>query len=89
LDATQPDVRASILNWANKTGEDVAYKFSEYWGQLTMAGTDGDTVDFVPQTIAVKSLTIYPNPANDQIWIMSENVNQLRSITLPYQSIRW
>ena len=66
-DAETKDGRESILNWANNTGEDQAYNTAEFWGEITLANTDG-TIDAISSKVA-RSLNIVPNPATDVITV--------------------
>ncbi|MFA6401397.1 MAG: sugar-binding protein [Salinivirgaceae bacterium] len=70
IDASAPDTRKSILNWANNTGLDKAYTSPEFWGQLTLKGFPTGII----QKQAVSNLTVYPNPANNQLTVDMVNL---------------
>lgn len=69
LDASAPDTRKSILNWANNTGEDQAYNTTEFWGQITLKGPDG-----ILDRVVNAPLYVYPNPANNYLNISMNNL---------------
>jgi len=49
---------------------DKAYTSPEFWGQLTLKGFPTG----IKQKTAVNNLTVYPNPANNQITIEMANL---------------
>jgi hypothetical protein len=73
LDATALDQRKSILNWANKTGEDKAYLTNEFWGEITLKGGP----DGIITKKAIPSLVVYPNPASTELNIEMANVSKV------------
>ena len=71
-DAEVKDGRNSILNWSNPTGVDTAYTSSEFYGEIELVGgPEGQTA--VNETAAA-SLNVYPNPANDVLYVGLEDV---------------
>jgi hypothetical protein len=69
LDADALDGRKSILNWANNTGTDVAYQLNEYYGEITLKGGWPVAIN---SKVERASLSVYPNPANNQINVVMD-----------------
>lgn len=72
IDADVLDGRKSILNWANDSGEDKAYLTNEFWGEVTLKG--GWPVGIFEQAQKRTELSVYPNPANNQITIVMDDL---------------
>jgi len=72
-DAEAKDGRNSILNWANPTGEDQAYNTAEFWGEIELAGSGITSVN----ESAAASLNVYPNPANDVLYVGLSDVTSV------------
>ncbi|PKP10919.1 MAG: hypothetical protein CVU09_05205 [Bacteroidetes bacterium HGW-Bacteroidetes-4] len=73
LDASAVDVRKSIMNWANNTGEDKAYETTEFWGQVSLKGGP----EGILNKIATRSLSVYPNPADNYLNIAMNNLDKV------------
>ncbi len=53
IDADEENGRKSILNWANNTGEDMAYYTTLYWGELTLVDEDELTLRPLKEEIII------------------------------------
>ena len=72
-DAEEKDGRNSILNWANNTGADKAYETAEFWGEIELTGSGRQAPTAINETAAAL-LNVYPNPANDVLYVGLEDV---------------
>lgn len=86
LDASAVDTRKSILNWANNTGDDVAYTTNEYYGQITLTGTDWG-VGIKENKASLNTVKVYPNPVNSELTIDMENVASVEVYNLVGASV--
>jgi len=57
----------------NPTGADKAYETAEFWGEIELTGSGIQGPTAVNETAAA-SLNVYPNPANDVLYVGLEDV---------------
>lgn len=82
INANAADTRNSIMNWANDQKADMAYNTNEFWGEITLSGAPSGIKSY-----AVTNLRIYPNPANEVIHVMNNNINSYKILDISGRTV--